>query len=202
MNAVPRGPSEVWLRGNLRVAAVLTCAGLFLDGLAVAPLLVAILGSGNATPWWIVAAVVCGASTTMLLLAWAASRPRLVREGSTLVVQVSPLVRETVPLEIVECFFPGSTPIDAAGAATCGEHAVFRVGTLVVRLAERAVDHRARTTFRPWVSWEDGSIAFDGRWCEPLTPARARELGEKLVVAKRSLRDAAVAGGPAVGGPR
>lgn len=185
MNAVPRVPSEVWLRGNLRVAAVLACAGLFLDALAVASLLVAILGSGKATPWWIVAAVVCGASTTMLLLAWAASRPRLVREGSTLVVQVSPLVRETVPLEIVECFFPGSTPIDAAGAPTGGEHAAFRVGTLVVRVAERALDHRARATFRPWVTWEDGSIVFDGRWCEPLSVELARRLSSRLVDAKR-----------------
>ena len=118
--------------------------------------------------------------------AWACFRPRLVRQGSCLVVQVSPVARETVPLDIVECFFPGSNRLDAEGAPAGGEQIAFRVGTLIIRLAERALDYRRRDTFSPWVTWDDSCIVLDGRWCERLTPEFARELGARLVAAKRA----------------
>lgn len=195
----PCAPREVWLRGNLRVATVLGAVALLLDAVAMACVLVAVLHGGPSAPWWGAAAISGVAAGAAFLLAWAAARPRLEREGTSLVVRVSPLVQETVPLDIVECFFPGSNAIDAEGAPTGGEDAAFRVGTLVIRLAERALDHRERETFRPWVTWDDGSIVLDGRWCEPLTPALARELGARLVAAKRSMRDATPAGGGASG---
>jgi hypothetical protein len=175
------GPrSEVWLRGNARPAiglllAVLTGAGL--AGIAVVAL---------DPPWWAEAAVAGVAATGAAVaagLVWAARQPRLVRAGDTLEVRLSPFGRERVPLEIVECVFPGSQSLDAADAddADGGR----RVNTLVLRLAERATEWRSRPVTAAWGAWDDGNVVFDGRWCEPLSPALAREISARLVDAKR-----------------
>ena len=70
-----------------------------------------------------------------------------------------------------------------------------RVGTLVMRVAERAADWQARPTFVPWGTWSDGAIVFDGRWCAPLSVELARQLSGKLVAAKRAAA-ARAAGSP------
>jgi hypothetical protein len=182
----PSEPHEVWLRGNMRVAGVLGAVAVLLDGGALGAVLMAMQRRGEAPGWWGVAAVAAAAASGLMLLAWASSRPRLVRQGGSLLVQLSPLVRQEVPLEVIECFFPGSNSLDADGALTCGEHAVFRVGTLVIRLAERALDYRSGATFAPWATWGDSYIVLDGRWCEPLSPELVKALSSRLVAAKRA----------------
>lgn len=184
--AGPQRMSEVWLRGNARIAMILGVAAMLLDGGALIAVLRAVQGGGEAVGWWIIAAIAALAASGLMLLAWAAARPRLVREGDRLLVQVSPLVRREVPLDVVECFFPGSNPVDADGLATCSERAAFRVGTLVIRLAERAVDYRAGDTFPRWATWDDSYLVLDGRWCEPLSPQLVKELSSRLVAAKRA----------------
>jgi hypothetical protein len=179
-------PHEVWLRGNMRVAGVLGIVAMLLDGGALGAVLMAMQGGGESLAWWGVAAVTAAAASGLMLLAWASLRPRLVRQGDSLLVQVSPLVRQEVPLEVIECFFPGSNPLDADGAPTCGEQAAFRVGTLVIRLAERAIEYRSGGTFTPWATWSDSSIVLDGRWCEPLSPELVKSLSSRLVTAKRA----------------
>jgi hypothetical protein len=175
-------PVEVWLRGNVRPVAVVAAVGaVILAGgaamAAAAPLAPAVRGA-------VVGALVL-AGAGLALLMHATSRPRLMRCGDRLRVRVAPQAVADVPLEVVECFFAGSTPLDATGAPAADEQAACRVGTLVVRVAERAVEHHRRDTFRPWVVWEEGAIVIDGRWCEPLSPAKARDLGGRLVAAKR-----------------
>lgn len=176
--------AEVWLQGNVRpVLALVPIVAI------VAAVIIAIVLAVSAA--LLVLCLVGGGLAMLLvavaLLADAARRPRLSRRGDRLLVRVSPVAVAEVPLDVVECFFPGSNPVDASGSPTCGEHAAFRVGTLVARVAERAEGYRARDTFRPWVVWEDGYIVIDGRWCEPLSPALARDLAGRLVTAKRSL---------------
>lgn len=183
--------AEVWLRGNVRpvlAAGVLAAvvSGVVLAGIGVAPV--------SSSMRWLVGGGAACLLAGVALLAYSASRPRLVCQGDRLQVRISPLSVADVPLDVVECFFAGSNPLDASGAPTCGEHAAFRVGTLVVRLAERAGEYRGRETFRPWVVWEDGYIIIDGRWCEPLPPAKARELGGTLMAAKRAAAGRSVAG--------
>lgn len=176
--------AEVWLRGNLRpVLAIAAAAAVGGAGL------IAALLAASATPLvlWIVGAGMAVLLGAVAVLADAARRPRLARRGDRLVVRVSPATVAEVPLDVVECFFPGSNPIDASGSPTCGEHAAFRVGTLVARVAERAEAYRQHDTFRPWVVWEDGYIVIDGRWCEPLSPPLARDLAGRLMAAKRSV---------------
>lgn len=187
------GALEVWLRGNARIAMILGAAAILLDGGALMAVLQAGRGGADAVGWWIIAAGAASAGSGLMLLAWAAARPRLVRAGDLLLVQVSPLVRRELPLTVVECFFPGSNPVDADGTPTCSDHAAFRVGTLVIRLAERAIDYRAGDTFTPWATWDDSYLVLDGRWCEPLSPELVKDLGSRLVAAKRAV--AAEAGG-------
>jgi hypothetical protein len=91
-----------------------------------------------------------------------------------------------VPLEFVECFFLGSRlePPPPGDDSTGGA----RVRTLVMRIAERAVDHAARPTLPLWGAWSEGSVTFDGRWCEPLSVDLVRRLNRDLAAAKRSAR--------------
>ena len=182
----PNGPHDVWLRGNIRVAGILGAIAVLLDGGALGAVLMAMNEGGESAAWWAVAASAAAAASGLMLLAWASARPRLVQQGDSLLVQVSPLQRRAVPLDVIECFFPGSNPLDADGSPTCGEHARFRVGTLVIRLAERAVEYRSGDTFPPWSTWSDSYLVLDGRWCEPLSPDLVKRLSSRLVAAKRA----------------
>jgi len=183
---------EVWLRGNLRPAAAVAALATLL-GLA---LVAAAIAAGQAAAF-----IAAAAAAACLLVAaggyvlWMAARPRLVRAGDTLEAWLSLTGPQRVPLDVVECIFRGSEPLPLPGRAAGQEDAQpkFRVNTVVVRLAERATDWRARETFRPWGSWEDGHLVVDGRWCEPLSPETVRGVATKLIEAKREL--AAGAGG-------
>lgn len=174
------GASEVWLRGNPRPAIV----GAALVGLLAAAAVAAALAAGS-PPWIVWSLAAAGLTTTVLALALvaAASLPRLVHRAGCLRVRLAPLAAEDVPLEIVECVFPGSSPLAASTADT----AARRVGTVVVRLAERATAWKRRPTFAGWGTWEDGHIVIDGRWCEPLGMEVTRRLGERIQEAKRRL---------------
>ena len=185
-------PVETWLRGNVRPVAWLGGVGLTV---VVAAVTAAACGAVRPVVWAVLVPVGLAAAVAVGLLARAAARPRLERRGDMVRVRLSPTRTEDVPLDVIDCFFPGSNPIDRSGEPTCGSHAAFRVNTLVMRLAERAADRAARPTFTPWGTWDDGYVIFDGRWCEPLSPELARALGRRLIEAKRAL--AGVSEGPA-----
>jgi hypothetical protein len=188
MNNQRSEPAEVWLRGTVRpVAALAAVAAVVLAGGIAATTLTA---AGR--PFLAAVLAACGVVAAGIgLLAAAASRPRLMRDRHALVVRLSPGRVETVPLDVAECFFPGSNPLTRGGEQTCEHHAAFRVNTLVLRLAERAEDYRRRMTFTPWGTWDDSYVVFDGRWCEPLSPDLARQLGRRLVDAKREAQQEA-----------
>jgi len=171
---------EVWLRGNPRPAlALLGIVGLSAVAMAVVVKLAA-------PPWVFVPVVVVGIVEVVVagFLAWRASRPRLVWDGDVVEIRLAPFGVHRVPLVMVECVFPGSRSIVEA---TEGEGR--RVGTLILRIAERAGEWQARSTSPSWGSWEDGQVVFDGRWCEPLSPQLARDISTRLLEARR--RDAA-----------
>ncbi len=172
-------PQEVWLRGNPRPAAVGTVA----CGLAGAAAVAAAWACGT-PPWALVALAAAGvvAVAFALGLLVAAAAPRLERRGDTVRVRLAPLAAHDVPLEIVECVFPGSQPLGAVAEAT-----PRRVGTVVMRLAERATAWRSRPTFAAWGTWHDGHVVIDGRWCEPLSLEVTRHLGQRILEAKRDV---------------
>jgi hypothetical protein len=179
--SVASGGGEVWLRGNLRPVAA---------GAALACLVGAVL---IALAWWSGGAVRAGwaaLATAVVILpagaafARAAARPRLRRCGACLEVRLSPLALQRVPLEVVECVFPGSRPLPPGAGGDASPDR--RVTTLIIRLAERATDWRARPTFVPWGTWEDGHIVIDGRWSEPLSLERTRALAARLLEARQA----------------
>jgi hypothetical protein len=179
--AEPSGASEavaeVWLRANPRPAAVL-CAAMA----AVAMIAAALLIAAHPPAWGV--AVVAAACLAGLGVAaaffWAASRPRLACRGDVLEVRLTPMGMQQVPLEVVECVFPGSQPLGGHDGT-----ADRRVSTVVLRLAERAVEWRSRPVLSAWGSWEEGNVVFDGRWCEPLSQAVARDISARLLEARR-----------------
>jgi len=176
--------ADIWLRGNVRPAAGLLIAAVLLSaGIAAAVVLVPVASSAA----WTLASVAGLLVGAAALLAWSAARPRLVRIGSDVVVRLSPLADYRVPLDIVECVFPGSQSLasDSSPPADAAAVADRRVNTLVLRLAERATDWRAKPVAAAWGAWSDGTIVFDGRWCEPLSPEVVRGISARLIEAKR-----------------
>lgn len=179
--------TDVWLRGNVRpVLGLAALVAIFGAGLTAAVL---VAGVAPATSWLVFAGwLVAGA--VVALLAAAAARPRLVhrrspQHGDILEVRLAPGSSRAVPLDAIECFFMGSQRLEAEGDVA-DDRPSHRVGTLVMRVAERAKDWQARPTFAPWGTWQEGAIVFDGRWCEPLSVELARRLSGKLVDAKRA----------------
>jgi len=170
--AAPR--PEVWLRGNVRPAAVATVGVVMASACAA----VALAARGASSGAWVAAAGCCAVPLALTAaLAWTAARPRLARRGSLLEIRLRPWGSDTVPLDLVECVFPGSQPLADGGR---------RVGTLVVRFAERAAEWTQRPTFRPWGTWNDGHAVIDGRWCEPLSRETVERIAADLLAAKRA----------------
>jgi hypothetical protein len=171
-------PAEVWLRGNPRPAAVALAASLVAAAIAAGAMV------ALRPPAWgiaVVAAVCVVGLLAATAFVWSAARPRLACRGGVVEVRLAPLGVQRVPLDVVECVFPGSQPV----VADSGDVAARRVNTLVLRLAERAAEWRTRPVAAAWGSWADGTVVFDGRWCEPLTPALAREISTRLLEARR-----------------
>jgi hypothetical protein len=180
---------EVWLRGNLRPVL-----GIALVVAAVLAAVAAVVLRADPSPlgWGMVAALTACSGVVVGGCLAIAARPRLVRLGSVVRVCLAPLSAHDLPLEIIECVFSGSASLagDAAGSPEdepADEGPGRRVGTVVMRLAERATAWRERPTLASWGRWRDGYIVFDGRWCEPLSPEFVRGLSQRLVEAKREL---------------
>jgi len=194
--------SGPWLRSNPRPAMLLAILGVLpLIGLgfvgAVRACLAPALTGGPLEAWgrgwWGAASIAGGFAATALFAATAATFPRLERRGNVVRVRLSPWRVEPVPLEMVECFFLGSRlePPRSDDGTTGGD----RVRTLVMRIAERATAHADRATFPPWGAWQEGSVTFDGRWCEPLSVDLVRRLNRDLSAAKREAAGRTVAAG-------
>ncbi|MGI9178649.1 MAG: hypothetical protein ACR2IT_12440 [Pirellulales bacterium] len=194
--------AEIWLHGNVRPAAGLLLAAVLLAAGIVATTIVVPL-----SPWlrWPLAVAAAAGVVAAMIVAWSAARPRLVRSGSEVIVRLAPLATHRVPLEIVECVFPGSQPLVAGSQPPAGDEpaanaaADRRVNTLVIRLAERALAWRSRPVASVWGAWSEGSIVFDGRWCEPLSPAVVRGISARLLEAKRQVASGAM---PSSGAPQ
>lgn len=176
---------DVWLRGNVRPAAGLAVAVTLIGAVAVA----GCVATGLGRTAWLVGGVAAIGVAAALLVARAAAAPRLTRVGDELEIRLAPGRTERVPLTVVECLFRGSEPLPDSGGDEAA--ARFRVGTLVVRFAERATEWQQRPTFRPWGVWDDGHAVIDGRWCEPLSRETVQRIATDLLDAKRAAAERA-----------
>jgi hypothetical protein len=165
--------------GNRRAAA----AALVVGAVAALVLLLGVRAAAGPQRWPLAAGLAAVPLAAGAALAAAAARPRLVPRADRLVVRMGLLAGEAVPLGIVECFFLGSRLEPPRGDD--GTRGGERVRTLVMRLAERATGFASRPVFPPFGSWSEGSVTFDGRWCEPLSVDLVRRLNRELAAAKR-----------------
>lgn len=178
--------SEIWLRGNLRPMAGI--AGVF--SLVCAGLLAATIwpsAPASTTTCRLIYGFSGLVALVMSALLRAASRPRLERVGNALRVRLSPFRTDDVPLELVECFFLGSSNLGGGQSRQRDDLPAYKTATLVIRIAERAKEWQSRPSFEPWGNWSEGSIVCDGRWCQPLSVDLARWLSGRLVEAKREV---------------
>ncbi|MFM7137617.1 MAG: hypothetical protein ACKO1M_11195 [Planctomycetota bacterium] len=174
---------EVWLRGNVRPVA-----GLAVITIVVAAAIVAgFAAAGLAPAAWLAGGLAAALLAAAAVVARAAAAPRLVRAGERLEVRLVPGRVGRVPLEVVECVFGGSELLPEPGGDEASPR--LRVGTLVVRFAERATEWKTRPAFRPWGTWDDGNAVIDGRWCEPLSRETVQRIAASLIDAKRSVAE-------------
>lgn len=174
-----------WLRSNLRLAGLLAVIAsfLFLSSLAICG--VALWFSGGLSGVAFLFSAGLGILSCIIgYLAFTAKQGRIFLKDSELIVRIGPASVERLPLDAVECFFLGSQPLDHSGDPIASDEAAFRVGTLVVRVAER-YGHLASGRRGPWACWEDGYLVVDGRWSEPLVVETLRRINGRLAVAKR-----------------
>ena len=174
-----------WLRSNLRLAGLLAVIAsfLFLSSLAICG--VALWFSGGLSGVAFLFSAGLGILSCIIgYLAFTAKQGRIFLKDSELIVRIGPASVERLPLDAVECFFLGSQPLDHSGDPVASYEAAFRVGTLVVRVAER-YGHLASGRRGPWACWEDGYLVVDGRWSEPLVVETLRRINGRLAVAKR-----------------
>jgi hypothetical protein len=183
--AHPETRSHDWLGANLRLACLLAVVAsfLFLSSLVVCG--IAVWNSGGISVFAFLCSVVLGILACIIGgVAFTAKQGRIFLEDSDLLVRLGPGSIERLPLDAVECFFLGSQLVDRSGDPVASEEAAFRVGTLVIRVAERYA-HRASGRYGIWAHWEDGYLVVDGRWSEPLVVETLRRINGRLAVAKR-----------------
>jgi len=127
-------------------------------------------------------AVLAGAAVVALgVLIYTARLPRLAYEDGHLLVYLRSTEPARVPIECVECFFLGKVTrnLPAGGGATA------ETKTVVVRLAESAVDWHQREVKPALGQWCGGYITIRGTWCEPLSVQRVNQLNCRLAEVQR-----------------
>ncbi len=164
--------TEIWMRGNRRLLYIATF-GLVL-------LLATLLGLGFVSNAEWVRGVAIGLSAAALFVAtpllWYLARPRLVRRGDELLLNVRFGPPQRVPLDFVEGFLLGQGPAFLPGESLDNAETT----TVVIRLADRAEDFRRRQTHPVLASWCDGYVTLRGTWCEPISLATVEQLNARL----------------------
>lgn len=176
---------EVWLRGNTRAVgfaaavplAVLAVGLIMASGLfgRVPSLAVRLPGIAlSAASAWLLAVVL-----------WQVWRPRLVYEDGCLLFHVRADRPIRVPIDVVEGFLLGRSPVPMPGKHV----STAESSNLVVRLSERAAEWERVEVKHALASWCGHYVTIRGTWCEPLSVELANRLNARLAEVK--LRDVA-----------
>jgi hypothetical protein len=176
--------AEVWLDTNRRALWL----GLLVPAsIAVAGTAALAYSLWSRQHWGVqVALVVVTAAALWMVgeLLYALRCPRVAYEEGELLVYLEPTRPTRLPVEIVECFFLGMGDSDLPPL----EGAPPKTQNVVIRLAERAEQWRARPVRPQFGHWCDGYITLRGTWCQPLTPQLLKELNHKLAQVHRQQR--------------
>ena len=173
---------EVWLRSNRRfwIALAVAPAAVFFAA-AVTMMFV----QSRAT-LWLLALVMAASTVAVLWFAGLSRKPRLAYSQGMLEVHLTRPPLE-VPIEIVECFFVGQGPSLLPAVKKGESRATMETATLIVRLAESALDWKHRDVRPQLGQWCEGYITIRGTFCEPLSKEVAGRLNRRLVEVHREV---------------
>lgn len=172
---------ETWLKTNRRILLL----GMILPVVLVVIGLVIVTTSPLAGAIWLrtLGWMLLGLGLFLLaVLAVQIRLPRLAYADGKLLVYMRLGPPFQVPTEVVECFFLGT----GAGQIPGKSHAEMPMRTIVIRLAEKAVDYHQRQVKPALGKWDDGYITIYGAWCEPLDIELAKQLNARLAEVKSS----------------
>jgi hypothetical protein len=153
--------AETWLRPNRRALSLGLLLPLLMLGVGV-PLTIFSQSTYARVPGALLAASgLLGA----VGIGWQMLRPRLSYERGCLAVYARSAGPYRVPIDFVEGFLLGQGPSMLPGK----QHERTETTTIVVRLADAAVDWAERDVHPSLGKWCGGYITLRGTWCEPLS---------------------------------
>ena len=173
--------TEIWLRPNRRV--------LFLSLLPVTVMAITgllIIGRDtNQLVWSIAISLLVISVLLAMLILRQAMRPRVAyRDGEVLFYL---LARQPigVPVEVVEAFFIGQTPVKLPGPKIDRTESI----NLVARLSQKFPEWEKRDVKHALGSWCDSYVTIRGTWCETIDEQLVRRLNRRLTEVSRSRRN-------------
>ena len=173
--------TEIWLHTNRRAIAFALVIPVL--GLIVALALFLYEWVAPAPAAWVmwVAGVLASVSALVGgLMVWQLLRPRIARVGDELLFYLRSGAPLGVPLTVVEGFLLGQGPSylrhDRPDESTAA--------TVVVRIADRAIDFGNRETKPALGTWCNHYVTIRGTWCEPLTLELVTRLNARLAEAQ------------------
>ena len=154
--------------------------------LASAACVIVYAPEGDAGRWvsaaaWVVVALAGLATGTLIAMM---RMPRLAYSQGDLLVYLRSWQPDRVPIEAVECFFRGQGSSDIPVPSAIDP----QTSTIVVRLAEAAVDYHHVEVKPAMGQWCGGYIVLRGTWCEPITAELMQRLNRRLVEVHRERR--------------
>jgi hypothetical protein len=147
------------------------------------PLLLTLLGAGLAwsaaaeqtwLKWLGLALVAIGACLVAVLLAYL-RRPRIAYDDGQVLFHLQNGPPIAVPVELVEAFFIGQSPLMLRGAP---QHDV--TVNLIARISQRDPNYAKRDVRPALGAWCDSYVTIRGTWCEPLDGEVVRRLNRRL----------------------
>lgn len=180
---------ECWLRPNRRVL-VAGIAILLLMALAASALTIFLWRQHSHWALEIpVALVAVLIWIRVVLLIRHVCQPRVAYQQGELLLFLRTRRPIHVPVSVVECFFLGQT--DTMLATTTKEESgeeLVKTRSIVVRLAEAAIDWHQRDVRPELGRWCDGYITIRGTWCEPMGPVLVKKMNSQLATIHRQQR--------------
>ena len=170
------GMTEIWLRSNRRIFTAVAMASALAAVLGGAIALGIVPPLDDPVSRTISGVTASLAAAAFIICLTLARQPRLAYCDGRLLVSLRRLGPFGVPIEFVEAFLLGQGPSWLAGK----KHRRTETTTLVIRLADRAVDWSHRDVDPVLGSWCDGYITIRGTWCEPLSLELVNRLNLRL----------------------
>lgn len=174
--------TEIWLKSNRRVLllALLPVAVLAVTGMVL-------LGQDTSQLFrWIAYGLLLLSAVLAvgILQQWA--RPRLAYRDGEMLFYLQARQPIAVPVEVVEAFFVGQTPVKLPGPDLGHTESV----NLIARLSQKYPEWAQRDVKHALGSWCDGYVTIRGTWCEELDEQVVRRINKRLAEVSRARREA------------